>query len=83
MVNDGSKPYIPDAETSASDRSNQALPGAHENSGCSYEFRYAEDREDVSVLNHVRTRNRTAPAGAACSHACAWAVAAPWDVAAL
>ena len=53
MINDGTKPYIPDAETSA-DKSNQALPGAHENSGCSYEFRYAEDREDVTVLNHTR-----------------------------
>jgi len=55
MTNDGTKPYIPDAETNAdNDRSKQALPGAHENSGCSYEFRYAEDREDVSVLNHTR-----------------------------
>ena len=53
MMNDGTKPYIPDSETSA-DKSNQALPGAHENSGCSYEFRYAEDREDVTVLNHTR-----------------------------
>ena len=56
MMNDGTKPYIPDAETT-SDKSNQALPGAHENSGCSYEFRYAEDREDVSVLNHVRVHS--------------------------
>merc|ERR1719440_1067833 len=54
MVNDGTKIYVPDAETNADDRSKQALPGAHENSGCSYEFRYAEDREDVSVLNHTR-----------------------------
>ena len=46
MVNDGTKPYIPDAETSADNVKNQALPGAHENSGCSYEFRYAEERED-------------------------------------
>ena len=53
MMNDGTKPYIPDSETSA-DKSNQALPGAHENSGCSYEFRYAEDREDVTVLNRTR-----------------------------
>ena len=28
--------------------------GAVDNSGCSYEFRYAESREDVSVLNHTR-----------------------------
>ena len=48
----GSKSYIPDAEQP--DPSKQALPGAHENSGCSYEFRYAESREDVSVLNHTR-----------------------------
>lgn len=54
MMNDGTKAYIPDAETSAADLKNQALPGAHENSGCSYEFRYAEDREDVTVLNHTR-----------------------------
>merc|ERR1719502_291161 len=36
MVNDGTKPYIPDADTTASTKNNQALPGAHENSGCSY-----------------------------------------------
>jgi len=54
MMNDGTKPYIPDAETTADNVKNQALPGAHENSGCSYEFRYAEDREDVTVLNHTR-----------------------------
>jgi len=54
MTNDGSKPYIPDAETKGDANAKQALPGAHENSGCSYEFRYAEEREDVSVLNHTR-----------------------------
>ena len=53
MVNDGTKGYIPDAETTG-DVSKQALPGQHENSGCSYEFRYAENREDVTVLNHTR-----------------------------
>jgi hypothetical protein len=53
MMNDGTKVYVPDAETTG-DTSNQALPGAHDNSGCSYEFRYAESREDVSVLNHTR-----------------------------
>lgn len=53
MVNDGTKGYIPDAETSG-DVSKQALPGQHDNSGCSYEFRYAENREDVSTLNHTR-----------------------------
>lgn len=53
MQNDGTKSYIPDAETTG-DASKQVLPGAHENSGCSYEFRYAENREDVSVLNHTR-----------------------------
>ncbi|KAL1510486.1 hypothetical protein AB1Y20_006791 [Prymnesium parvum] len=52
MMNDGSKRYIPDAEKP--DTSKQALPGAVENSGCSYDFRYAETREDVSVLNHTR-----------------------------
>jgi len=34
--------------------SGQALPGAVDNSGCSFEFRYHEGREDVSVLNHTR-----------------------------
>ena len=55
MQNDGTKAYIPDAEATADWKdSKQALPGADENSGCSYEFRYAETREDVSVLNHTR-----------------------------
>ena len=55
MMNDGSKPYIPDADMPSADTlKQQALPGAHENSGCSYEFRYAEEREDVTVLNHTR-----------------------------
>ena len=53
MQNDGTKAYIPDAETTG-DATKQVLPGAHENSGCSYEFRYAENREDVSTLNHTR-----------------------------
>jgi len=53
MQNDGQKSYIPDAETTG-DSSKQVLPGAHENSGCSYEFRYAENREDVTVMNHTR-----------------------------
>jgi len=52
VVNDGTKGYIPDAE--APDPAKQALPGAVDNSGCSYEFRYAESREDVTVLNHTR-----------------------------
>lgn len=52
MVNDGTKAYVPDAE--APDPTKQALPGQAENSGCSYEFRYSEFREDVSVLNHTR-----------------------------
>jgi len=52
VMNDGTKEYVPDAETP--DPSKQALPGAVENSGCSYEFRYAEGREDVTVLNHTR-----------------------------
>ena len=30
------------------------MPGSHDNSGCSYEFRYHEARHDVSVLNHTR-----------------------------
>ena len=36
------------------DPATQALPGAVDNSGCSFEFRYFEGREDVSVLNHTR-----------------------------
>jgi len=52
VINDGTKSYIPDAE--APDPAKQALPGAVDNSGCSYEFRYHEAREDVSVLNHTR-----------------------------
>jgi len=52
MTNDGTKSYIPDAEKP--DPSKQALPGAAENSGCSYDFRYAETREDVTILNHTR-----------------------------
>uniref|UniRef100_A0A7S3AMB7 L-type lectin-like domain-containing protein n=1 Tax=Haptolina ericina TaxID=156174 RepID=A0A7S3AMB7_9EUKA len=52
MMNDGTKGYIPDAEKP--DPTKQVLPGAVENSGCSYDFRYAETREDVSVLNHTR-----------------------------
>jgi len=52
MLNDGSKGYIPDADKP--DPGSQAVPGAHDNSGCSYEFRYAEAREDVTVLNHTR-----------------------------
>mmetsp|Transcript_28905 Transcript_28905/g.47959 ORF Transcript_28905/g.47959 Transcript_28905/m.47959 type:complete len:448 (-) Transcript_28905:484-1827(-) len=52
MFNDGTKHYVPDAEKPES--TNQALPGAHENSGCSFDFRYHEEREDVSVLNHTR-----------------------------
>jgi len=52
MTNDGTKEYIPDADKA--DPGKQALPGAVDNSGCSYEFRYAEAREDVTVLNHTR-----------------------------
>ena len=48
----GTKEYVPDAETP--DPNKQVLPGAIDNSGCSYEFRYAESREDVTVLNHTR-----------------------------
>lgn len=44
--------YIPDAEKP--DPAKQALPGAVDNSGCSFEFRYLESRHDVSVLNHTR-----------------------------
>ena len=39
--------YIPDAEKP--DPAKQALPGAVDNSGCSFEFRYLESRHDVSV----------------------------------
>jgi len=60
MMNDGTKLYVPDAEKP--DPSNTVVPGSVDNSGCSYEFRYAENREDVSVLNHTRVhltyRNR-------------------------
>ena len=52
MINDGSKRYVPDAEQP--DPTKQAMPGSHDNSGCSYEFRYHEARHDVSVLNHTR-----------------------------
>lgn len=52
VSNDGTRDYIPDAEKP--DVGNQALPGAVDNSGCSYEFRYSESREDVTVLNHTR-----------------------------
>jgi len=52
MVNDGTKGYIPDAEQP--DPANQLLPGQVDNSGCSYEFRYTEGREDVTILNHTR-----------------------------
>jgi len=63
MVNDGKMHYVPDTdkqdeldEQQQKDKKEkrQALPGAAENSGCSYDFRYHEDREDVSVLNHTR-----------------------------
>jgi len=53
MINDGTQHYVPDAEKKQ-DASKQALPGAAENSGCSYDFRYHEARHDVSVLNHTR-----------------------------
>ena len=43
---------MPDSEKP--DPAKQALPGAADNSGCSYEFRYAENREDVTVQNHTR-----------------------------
>jgi hypothetical protein len=52
VVNDGNLHYVPDAEKP--DTSKQALPGAKENSGCSFDFRYMEERHDVSVLNHTR-----------------------------
>lgn len=54
MVNDGTMHYVPDAEKKEQDASMQALPGAAENSGCSFDFRYHETRHDVSVLNHTR-----------------------------
>jgi len=53
MVNDGHMHYVPDADI-PQDAAKQALPGAKENSGCSFDFRYHEEREDVSVLNHTR-----------------------------
>jgi len=53
MVNDGKMHYVPDAEM-PQDAAQQALPGAKANSGCSFDFRYHEEREDVSVLNHTR-----------------------------
>ena len=60
MMNDGTKLYVPDAEKP--NPANQVVPGSVDNSGCSYEFRYAENREDVTVLNHTRVhlvyRNR-------------------------
>lgn len=53
MVNDGTQHYVPDAEKKL-DKAKQILPGAHDNSGCSFDFRYNEARQDVSVLNHTR-----------------------------
>ena len=67
MINDGSKRYVPDAEQP--DPTKQAMPGSHDNSGCSYEFRYHEARYDVSVLNHTRVhlsyKDKTLQAAAA------------------
>ena len=40
VVNDGTMHYVPDADVS--DPAKQALPGAKENSGCSFDFRCAE-----------------------------------------
>jgi len=62
MINDGKMHYVPDTEkqdmedakANEKDGKKQVLPGAAENSGCSYDFRYHEAREDVSVLNHTR-----------------------------
>jgi|Transcript_53984 hypothetical protein len=54
VVNDGTMHYVPDAEKKEQDSTKQALPGAAENSGCSFDFRYHEARHDVSVLNHTR-----------------------------
>lgn len=60
MLNDGKMHYVPDTEKQEAEekesgvKPKQALPGATENSGCSYDFRYHEEREDVSVLNHTR-----------------------------
>jgi len=53
MTNDGTKHYVPDADNKL-EPANQVLPGGVENSGCSFDFRYHEGREDVSVLNHTR-----------------------------
>jgi hypothetical protein len=53
MLNDGTKHYVPDAEKKLN-KAQQILPGAKDNSGCSYDFRYNEARQDVSVLNHTR-----------------------------
>lgn len=53
MLNDGTKHYVPDAEKKLN-KAQQILPGARDNSGCSYDFRYNEARQDVSVLNHTR-----------------------------
>ena len=50
VINDGTQEYIPDSQS----KEKQAMPGAADNSGCSYEFRYNEGREDVSVRNHTR-----------------------------
>jgi len=53
MLNDGKQHYVPDAEKKL-DKAQQILPGARDNSGCSFDFRYNEARQDVSVLNHTR-----------------------------
>jgi hypothetical protein len=44
---------VPDAEKKLN-KAQQILPGARDNSGCSYDFRYNAARQDVSVLNHTR-----------------------------
>ena len=46
VVNDGTMHYVPDADVS--DPAKQALPGAKENSGCSFDFRYAEMNAIIS-----------------------------------
>ena len=46
VINDGTMHYVPDADVS--DPAKQALPGAKENSGCSFDFRYAEMNAIIS-----------------------------------